>query len=751
MSHEICMRDHLLKGMSLALMSSILAGSASGQSTKIPPPKANSENHSTKPVRATTGSTSTTAKLQILAAVNNTRTEKEALARLVKELPPEQRAGLVAELVKMLQSQYWEVRVNAAYVLGEFGPIATPAAQAMIDSMNSMEMENVAWEVVPALAKIGPGAVPPLREALRKRPTKNLEIYHLIEAAGALGPQAQELTPQIVPFLRDGDNSGAVKALVKIGSGSIPAICNSLSTERDDFIPLYAAKVLSTFKGSAPTLALLAQLKHTSAQGREKICHVFANLKPAPDKQATTTLCNLLKANDTNIRTDIIAAIKNNGPSAVPDVAELLSDKTPPVYTAATEILEHFGPKAFAALPALTKMMRSSDLEISMTAASTMLKIDSNNKLARERLQSYLNSKDELTRAAAARHLAESGSGASLAVPALIKKLTDNDSQVREESATALGNIGPAADSALPELLTAATSSHPPISNAFERIGKDSDVQRAAVIAIGKITAKPPATNTSTTGAPTANTSTAVAVLIRILKDPSKSFLHQYVLEAFTQMRGSASPAVPTLIDMLKTPGNKHTAIGVLKEIGPAAKQALPELQRMYDDKSVMTRKEAFSAILAIENNQTRLTENAEQMLRDRDYEVKEAAIKTLTRYPSSNTETIKLLIAALKGSQQNIRMSSIEAVGACGPEATDALEYLINENIGCSYSPPQKSLSFAAIKKIDPSGEKTITIVQPALNDSFKVRGATELLEFIGSPKSSALGKATRDRWKLK
>lgn len=93
----------------------------------------------------------------------------------------------------------------------------------------------------------------------------------------------------------------------------------------------------------------------------------------------------------------------------------------------------------------------------------------------------------------------------------------------------------------------------------------------------------------------------------------------------------------------------------------------------------------------------------------------------------------------------------SLMALTKFGPDAIEALPYLLKENLGSSYSEPERSLSFSLIKKIDPTAEKTIQLIKANLDDAFKVGSTVELLEFIGSPEAIELAKATKARWKLR
>jgi hypothetical protein len=163
-----------------------------------------------------------------------------------------------------------------------------------------------------------------------------------------------------------------------------------------------------------------------------------------------------------------------------------------------------------------------------------------------------------------------------------------------------------------------------------------------------------------------------------------------------------------------------------------------------------MVRKAAFETIIVIDATNAKYRD-AERLLNDPDSRLKELATKVLCEDSAAAAANVSTFMTMLRGSNYSLRMQAIVGLGNAGPAAADALPILIQENIGSSFENRKKELAFAAIKKIDPTGAKTIPLLQPALNDAFKVRGASELLEHLGSPACLELAKATRERWKLK
>ncbi len=426
------------------------------------------------------------------------------------------------------------------------------------------------------------------------------------------------------------------------------------------------------------------------------------------------------------------------GPTAAPDVAEYLKDADPLVSEAAHKILQAYGTGAQAVLPALASGIAGSDPKAQAQSAGTILKIDPNNQPAAQKLIAMLRDNDPQIRRFAAEALMTADAGGWRAVPALIQALHDADPHVREAAAEALGAIGPRAHDAVAALIEAATSAHPPINLGRELIGMDDSIHRAAIEALGNIGAQ---------------ASPAIPMLTDALGDDRRGNLHSYACKALIRMGPSAAPAVPQLVSLVAGLNERSRDLfqlaAVLKAIGPGASAALPALRDKLGSSNTRTRRAALEAILAIDtSSQTRA--DVLRLINDPDPNLKELAIKELVKDPVSAAANVPLLISLLKSTNYALRLDSIVGLGNAGPAGAEALPILIDENTGSSYQNNQRELAFAAVKKIDPTGAKTILLLQPLLKKAFKIRGSIELLENIGSPQCLELARATRLQWKM-
>ncbi len=117
----------------------------------------------------------------------------------------------VPKLVDILK-QHKELRVQAAYTLGQIGPGAAAATDALA-ALVADEDFNVSTEAVLALAKIGPDAastVPALIAALQKEKCPN--AHAIIYALGKIGPKAAAAQPLLLKAMNGTDKSLSVVA-----------------------------------------------------------------------------------------------------------------------------------------------------------------------------------------------------------------------------------------------------------------------------------------------------------------------------------------------------------------------------------------------------------------------------------------------------------------------------------------------------------------------------------------------------------
>jgi HEAT repeat protein len=148
-------------------------------------------------------------------------------------------AGLGAPAVPRLVAalKHEPLREQIAHVLGQIGPQAAPATQALARLLSDPD-PNVEIEAAHALANIGPGAkaaVPALVDSLRKPEGK--AAHAAAYALGMIGPGATSAEPALVEVIQGKDNSLSFRlAFAAFGhpSSALAARAQLAQLPRDD-------------------------------------------------------------------------------------------------------------------------------------------------------------------------------------------------------------------------------------------------------------------------------------------------------------------------------------------------------------------------------------------------------------------------------------------------------------------------------------------------------------------------------------
>lgn len=131
----------------------------------------------------------------------------------------------VPRLVDLLET-HDQLRVEVTYVLGQMGPAAATATDALAKLVADEDL-HLATEAALALGKIGPaakGAVPALIAALEAEGEKN--AHAIVRALGKIGPDAAAAEPMVLKAMESED-----KALAVIAAGTFMDIQPTASPE----------------------------------------------------------------------------------------------------------------------------------------------------------------------------------------------------------------------------------------------------------------------------------------------------------------------------------------------------------------------------------------------------------------------------------------------------------------------------------------------------------------------------------------
>lgn len=528
----------------------------------------------------------------LLWAGSSLRAAENSLADLVKESGSSDlnarvraidelgawKAEAVAPLTELLADDSPVVRAHAARSLGEIGAAAKPAVEALVELLKDPE-HAVRRQAVKALATVRPGpqvtiplfvklmedadagvkirvlhavaeagalAVPGLIKALKN----DKAAYWACLALRAIGPAAKEAVPGLAAKLQDSRpeiRREALLALAAIGlpaASAIPPIAAALDDQHAHAAAAFALGSIGQIPADAETKLRAA------AQGDDKLfasVSLWALARVHPD--------------DKTLRKEVTESL----------VAQL-KDTNPYVRAAAARSLAALPPAPDITFPILEKALQDADATTVYYALNALATIGAPSV---PRLITALN--HDKAREQVAYILGQIGPPAAPASEALAKLVADQDSAVATAAVLALAKIGPGAKKAVPELI-----------KAF-----DPDEPQAAcgiAFALGKIGPEAAA---------------AEPVLQAALSSPHGE-LPLVSAWALVQIKsGSAENAakiVPVLIKWLRAPTfqSRQGAVEALGSLGPAAKEAVPALQKATQDENPGVREAATQALKAI-------------------------------------------------------------------------------------------------------------------------------------------------------
>lgn len=491
---------------------------------------------------------------------------------------------LVAALSEQLDHASAKVRTRAAFAMGRLGAAANPAAEKLVKMVldPDVAVRRAATRAWPHIPGVRPLAAHVLNKALKEA-----------------DPTAR---------------NQALLTLAEIGKPAVPMLIAALEDDDSDY---WACIVLGQM-GAEAAEAVPALVK--SAKSDEQI----------------------------ETRREAILALGGIGPAAekaVPALIELLDDKEKAIQASTVFTLAQIGPAAAAAADALEKGTASNDPFQQTICAWAVAKIKPNDQAARERaialLIAAVKHKDTKVRGAALRGLIELRPGparvldalesvmkqgapkdiddclnvyaelgapavphlvgalksapqhrglvamilghlgpvAKDAAPALIEMVGDKNPHARREALMALGGIGPDAEAAVPAATQAIADADEKVAYAaYYTLGRIGPAAKAAVPALEK--------------------------RMDDQKDPFAAFGAAWAISMIQpDAPGVAAKAVPLLVQGLQDAEAKfrYGAVMGLKRFGPAAKDAIPALQKAQkEDKDPLVRETAQEALKAI-------------------------------------------------------------------------------------------------------------------------------------------------------
>jgi HEAT repeat protein len=388
--------------------------------------------------------------------------------------------AVIQALTSALKHQNADVRRAAAWALGKIGANAL-TAWPDLDKLRGDADEKVRDTVGLAMGRIAKKAFGESTQDDDKNWPTPKDLF-----AVASQPQDPDAAVKaLAEALKDPDASvrqTAVQTLGRMGEKAVSAVPALAEVLKDKEVDVRGAAAMALgrmgkkARAAAPGLADL--LADPERDVRCAAALALSRIGKEGASGAVPSLLKMLKSEDKYVQVYACCALAILDERTDPHVrvlAEALSDPKTEVRGSAAYVLGELGGLGKAAAPALAKALKDQDKNVRQAVARALGEMSSEVKIVVPALIEALRDSETGVRSAAAMAIGEVGPTAKDAVPALIESLKDKEVEVRGSAVFALGEIGPNASAAISALAGVVTRD------------EDSEVRRAAALAIGKI------------------------------------------------------------------------------------------------------------------------------------------------------------------------------------------------------------------------------------------------------------------------
>jgi len=385
--------------------------------------------------------------------------------------------------LKALKHSDPDVRLNAAQLLCDLGPVAKFAIPALHEQLKVEKITVVRVKVAEALWKVEKPAartlLPALLEALTdKDQTARANAANVI---GQLGPAAKSAVPNLAKLLQDKDLTVRVEAALALGEigpaakAAVPALLETLKSPEVVFLEPFVLGTLGKI-GADAVPDLKATLTAKEYRQRRGAAYALGLIGP-PAADAVKPLGKMLQAPEADLRSLAARALGKIGKDAeetLPLLQELLADKEPGPRIQAAAAYWLIGGLPIG-MPVLVQALKDEDVKVREQACKALVELSGSKRVPPPTaLQSALADSAPSVRALAAEALGKIGNDATHLLPALRKAFKDTDGTVRASAAIAVWRIEPKAKDVVPAL-TAWLSD------------KDQQLRKVAAAALGEI------------------------------------------------------------------------------------------------------------------------------------------------------------------------------------------------------------------------------------------------------------------------
>lgn len=321
--------------------------------------------------------------------------------------------------------------------------------------------EDVSWQAAFLLSRIGPDAIAPMLEALRRVGSR---IDPIAEAMALIGRPAVAPLTQALKDPEPRVRRGAALALARIrplAKGVVRDLTAGLDDpDRDAKEDYLAALVLLGPRAGDAVPAVRGLLGDDSAEIRVRAIQILAQAAPRDD-QLLGDFLGLLDDADPRVQRRAIETIGSLGPpgrKAMKPIIAKLSSPQPEVRLAAAEWIEGHGLGGIEAIPSLGVLLADPTPKIRMTAARTLGKFGKLAQSEFSRLSPLVADPSVEVREVVTAALGNLELGPEALRPHFSEALRDDKPEVRRAAIRAIQRLGPGGALFVPDLILLATS-----------------------------------------------------------------------------------------------------------------------------------------------------------------------------------------------------------------------------------------------------------------------------------------------------
>jgi HEAT repeat protein len=660
----------------------------------------------------------------------------------------------LAELVKALDSEDVNERVEAMVGLTELGPKAAPAVPKLIKALlvadknlTEEQREDLRLNSMLALGEIKGPAIKALGELTAEKDPSHR--YYVIWAIGMIGADAKELAPNIIAALGDKDDSVRRKAAFALGRVAadpelaIAELAKILKDKEED-VRHAAAEGLSKYGDKAvPTLMEVLKTGGADAQRLAGFAlgEVGSDAKAAVPDLQKIMIGKDQSHNEVHWTAQALAKI---GKAALPAFSAAIKDDRETIRQAA---LSHLGQMKGDGVELLVDGLGDKRVDVRRLSAQVLNGLQVSDKSVVIALAFALKDDDDIVKVSAANALQNLGVGAKLAAPYLRKALADLNQEVRVSAFYALQGMGEDAQKALLANLeskdnkvrvnTACLMIHVglEIKNAVPilRDGlKEKDVavrvQAAHALAqaqqeVDKILPvlseglkhqKVAIRSQSLQGLQMLQqkATSVVPAVLTLLADPDAN-LRQQAVWTLQQLRGDPEIVVPAVAKLLKDDNAqvRITAVQILPQYGS---KAIAHIIDLIGDKEESVRQQAIWALHNIQGDLSSALPILTKVLKSDNQQVRQAVIHLL---PRTGEKGVPFILDALKDKEENTRIAAAAAIQNLGNQGKKAAPGIAQMLVDMVAKDPSGSVRLQVVYALLSQGPESVKMLVDTAN----------------------------------